>query len=99
MSESLSPESSTAALTASSACAASGLSAVRVACEKPTPLTAILHLFSHIRFLSPPRSLRYLPPLPNRGEGFVVARGPLRLQNFRALGGLELCRIRRHREQ
>src|SRR5688572_26542845 len=48
MSSSLRPESATASLTASSACAASGRSAVRVALEKPTPLTAILQRFSHI---------------------------------------------------
>src|SRR5262247_28496 len=44
-----SPESSTAALTACSACAARGTSADRVILEKPTPLTATLHLFSHIQ--------------------------------------------------
>src|ERR671922_281951 len=44
-----SPESSTAALTACSACAARGTSADRVILENPTPLTATLHLFSHIQ--------------------------------------------------
>src|SRR5438132_936663 len=48
MSDMSSPESSTAALTACSACAASGTSADRVILENPTPLTATLHLFSHI---------------------------------------------------
>src|SRR5215813_3097375 len=40
MSAMASPESSTAALTACSACAAKGTSADRVILEKPTPLTA-----------------------------------------------------------
>src|SRR5215813_7542519 len=48
MADMSSPESSTAALTACSARAARGTSADRVICENPTPLTAILHLFSHI---------------------------------------------------
>ena len=42
------PESSTAPLTASSACAASGTSAERVTRENPTPLTATLHRCSHM---------------------------------------------------
>ena len=49
MSAMASPESSTAPLTASSACAARGISAERVAFENPTPLTAILQRFSHMR--------------------------------------------------
>src|ERR1700756_3555477 len=48
MSDRASPESSTAALTACSACAASGISAERVTLENPTPLTATLHRFFHI---------------------------------------------------
>ena len=52
MSDRASPESSTAPLTAASACAASGISAERVTREKPTPLTATLHRFSHMRQLS-----------------------------------------------
>src|SRR5436190_4859714 len=48
MSDILSPESATASLTAASAWAASGISAERVTFEKPTPLTATLHRFSHI---------------------------------------------------
>src|SRR5438477_6697061 len=48
MSDSCSPESATASLTAVSAWAASGTSAERVTFEKPTPLTATLHRFSHI---------------------------------------------------
>src|SRR5499426_1611374 len=44
-----SPESSTAAWTAWSAYSARGTSADRVILEKPTPLTATLHLFSHIQ--------------------------------------------------
>src|SRR5260221_10498383 len=52
MSESFSPEPSTAALTACSACAPSGVSADRVARENPTPLTATLHRLSHMRHRS-----------------------------------------------
>src|SRR6516225_12186289 len=48
MSEICSPESATASFTAVSACAASGISAERVILEKPTPLTATLHRFSHM---------------------------------------------------
>src|SRR5882762_6870709 len=48
MSDILRPESATASLTAVSAWAASGMSAERVTLEKPTPLTATLHRFSHI---------------------------------------------------
>src|SRR5262245_64015246 len=48
MADMSSPESSTAALTASSARAARGTSADRVNFEYPTPLTATLHLFSHM---------------------------------------------------
>ena len=48
MSDICSPESATASLTAVSAWAASGISAERVTLEKPTPLTATLHRFSHI---------------------------------------------------
>src|ERR1700719_1877929 len=48
MSDIARPESATASLTAVSACAASGMSAVRETLEKPTPLTATLHRFSHM---------------------------------------------------
>src|SRR5207237_6124629 len=48
MSDISSPESATASLTAASAWAASGISADRVTLEKPTPLTATLHRFSHM---------------------------------------------------
>src|SRR6478752_6592006 len=48
MSDMCSPESATASFTAVSACAASGISAVRDTFEYPTPLIAILHRFSHI---------------------------------------------------
>src|SRR5712664_3781737 len=48
MSNICSPESATASLTAVNAWAASGMSAERVTFEKPTPLTATLHRFSHI---------------------------------------------------
>src|ERR1700746_3323796 len=49
MSDICSPESATASFTAISAWAASGISAERVTFENPTPLTATLHRFSHIR--------------------------------------------------
>src|SRR5215469_1845684 len=49
MSDIFRPESATASFTAVSACAASGISAERVTLENPTPLTATLHRFSHIR--------------------------------------------------
>src|SRR3989442_675408 len=48
MSAMASPESSTAPVTACSACAARGISAERVTRENPTPLTAILHRCSHM---------------------------------------------------
>src|SRR5271170_4816099 len=48
MSDICNPESATASLTAVNAWAASGISAERVTREKPTPLTATLHRFSHI---------------------------------------------------
>src|SRR6516225_10890749 len=51
MSDICRPESATASFTAVSACAASGISAERVTFEKPTPLTATLHRFSHMRLL------------------------------------------------
>ena len=51
MSAICSPESATASLTAVKAWAASGMSAERETLEKPTPLTAILHRFSHIESL------------------------------------------------
>ena len=48
MSDMARPESATAPLTASSAWAASGISAERVTFENPTPLTATLHRCSHM---------------------------------------------------
>src|SRR6266851_5297381 len=66
MSDISSPESATASLTAVSAWAASGMSAERVTWEKPTPLTATLHRFSHIRFLPQQLSLAAL----GGGEGW-----------------------------
>src|SRR6202047_2001216 len=85
MTDSCSPESATASLTAASAWAASGISAERVTLEKPTPLTATLHRFSHMR-LFPSLALdrgRYgdcrrggsTPPQPPPIEG----EGPERL--------------------
>src|SRR5215475_12814094 len=66
MSAIASPESSTAAWTAWSAYSARGTSADRVILEKPTPLTATLHLFSHIQ-----------PPLCHCvGAGLSEARSP-----------------------
>src|SRR5207245_4857405 len=52
MSDMARPESSTAPLTASRACAASGISAERVTWENPTPLPAPLHRCSHMRSVS-----------------------------------------------
>src|SRR4051794_6432657 len=49
MSDICSPESATASLTAVRACTASGVSAVRDTFENPTPDTATLHRFSHMR--------------------------------------------------
>src|SRR6185503_11298111 len=57
MSDIFRPESSTAPLTASSAWAASGISAERVTFENPTPLTAILHRCSHMP-IDPPKLVR-----------------------------------------
>src|SRR5262245_63219037 len=57
MSDIFRPDSSTAPLTASSAWAASGISAERVTFEKPTPLTAILHRCSHMP-IDPPKLVR-----------------------------------------
>src|SRR5262247_2584173 len=57
MSDIFRPESSTAPLTASSAWAASGISAERVTFENPTPLTAILHRCSHMP-INPPTLVR-----------------------------------------
>src|SRR5262245_9872325 len=68
MSARASPESSTAPFTASSACAASGISAERVTREKPTPLTATLHRCSHI-------SWRLLAWGPRHGPLIVQAKG------------------------
>src|SRR2546425_10359121 len=69
----LSPESSTAPLTASSACAARGISAERVTRENPTPLTATLHRCSHMR----PISLRLLRVVrqPELRQRNVVVQG------------------------
>src|SRR5262245_19253833 len=64
------PESSTAPLTAWSACAASGISAERVTLEKPTPLTATLHRFSHMGVV--PSQLRRGPGQPELGQRDVV---------------------------
>src|SRR6266478_2147547 len=68
MSDISSPESATASLTAVSAWAASGSSAERVTWEKPTPLTATLHRFSH------------MSPLPSSSRTSIVrpSRQPLR---------------------
>src|SRR5438105_8668308 len=69
MSDICSPESETASFTAVNAWAASGISAERVTLEKPTPLTATLHRFSHMGF-----SPSILPPLhPRGGEGWGEA--------------------------
>src|SRR5438067_1955455 len=75
MSDRLRPESATASLTAVSAWAASGISAERVTLEKPTPLTATLHRFSHIR------------PFPSPGLVYrtcILGSSPLRKRGPRA---------------
>src|SRR6266404_5163969 len=84
MSDISSPESATASFTAASACAASGMSAVRETFEKPTPLTATLHRFSHMGPL--PNQCRagvtrHLAPLVG---GFRCAAPALRLDRRRA---------------
>src|SRR6266853_5888270 len=76
MSDISSPESATASLTAVSAWAASGTSAERLTFEKPTPLTATLHRFSHIwAFLSLACGAAHPhPTLPHQGGGPGKAR-------------------------
>src|SRR5712692_7548099 len=71
MSDRASPESSTAALTACSACAARGISADRVTRENPTPLTATLHRCSHI---PSPLRLRRFGRQPELGQREVVVQ-------------------------
>src|SRR2546425_3155652 len=73
MSDMASPESSTAPFTASSACAARGISAERVTREKPTPLTATLHRCSHMRQISL-RLLRVVRQPELRQRDVVVQR-------------------------
>src|ERR1700692_1921842 len=71
------PESRTASLTAVSAWEASGISADRVTLEKPTPLTATLHRFSHMEFApshqfgpgSPGPTITPTQTLPHQGGG------------------------------
>src|SRR5262245_681624 len=88
MSAIASPESSTAAWTAWSAYSARGTSADRVILEKPTPLTATLHLFSHIQ-----------PPLRHCvGAGPSEARSPrLRRRRGASLTAPRSPRLRRRR--
>src|SRR5437588_9038562 len=84
MSDRLRPESATASLTAVSAWAASGMSAERETLEKPTPLTATLHRFSHIGSLSNycrAGVTRHLAPLFG---GFRFATPALRLDRRHA---------------
>src|SRR5205823_9322438 len=75
MSDILSPESATASLTAASAWAASGISAERVTFEKPTPLTATLHRFSHM-WVIPSQSVGPAPFVlrDSRFRGFLRMR-------------------------
>src|SRR6266705_3456312 len=75
MSDSCSPESATASFTAISACAASGMSAVRETFEKPTPLTATLHRFSHI-LPTPTRRTAGLRPACRRDAGAPISPSP-----------------------
>src|SRR5215469_10327384 len=91
MSDSSRPESATASLTAVSACEASGISAERVAFEKPTPLTATLHRFSHIPAILLQSAFSRATPPPNpphqRGrEGEMEPFRPLPLDGG-GLGG------------
>src|SRR5262249_42636233 len=71
MSDIARPESSTAPFTASSACAASGISAERVTRENPTPLTATLHRSPHMWISCPPR-LRVARQVELRQRDVVV---------------------------
>src|SRR5579884_4408234 len=71
MSSRCNPESATASLTAVSACTASGVSAERVTLEKPTPLTATLHRFSH---MGPPSLGRCRAREPKLRQGDVVVQ-------------------------
>src|SRR5947208_5117822 len=82
MSDMASPESSTAPLTASSACAARGISAERVTRENPTPLTATLHRCSHMRQISLVRQpeLRQREVVVQRLEDHLHATPHLRLR-------------------
>src|SRR6266851_10295703 len=68
MSDIFSPESATASFTAVSAWAASGTSAERVTWEKPTPLTATLHRFSHMRPLPSLGLCAESAVIPGRGR-------------------------------
>src|SRR5207244_11263893 len=72
MSDIASPESATAPFAASSAWAASGISAERVTFEKPTPLTATLHRCSHMP-IAPP-GLRAARETELRQRDVVVQR-------------------------
>src|SRR5215510_2394405 len=72
MSDRASPESSTAALTASRAWAARGISAERVTLENPTPLTATLQRCSHMRRIS--WRLGRARRQPELGQGDVVVQ-------------------------
>src|SRR5882757_3659734 len=76
MSDIARPESATASLTAVSACAASGMSAVRETFEKPTPLTATLHRFSHMDV--PPITVGRVQPAISRpsSAGFAALHPP-----------------------
>src|SRR6267142_544106 len=101
MSDMFKPESSTAPLTASSACAARGISAERVTRENPTPLTATLHRCSHMRQIS--LRLRRVVRQPElRQRDVVVQRledhldaAPhlrLRIRSLQQIGGQECAR-------
>src|SRR3989442_12260895 len=94
----LSPESSTAPLTASSACAARGISAERVTRENPTPLTATLHRCSHMRRVSlrgvRQAELRQRDVVVQRLEDHLHATPDLRLRvgSLEQIGGEQRSR-------
>src|SRR5258708_6336607 len=79
MSDSSSPESATASLTAISAWTASGTSAVRETFEKPTPLTATLHRLSHIGVFSKNLANKRAQRTREGRKGDLIALRRLRL--------------------
>ncbi len=83
MSAICSPESATASLTAVKAWAASGMSAERVTLEKPTPLIATLHRFSHMAATPREAELRQCDAVVQFLENHLDAPADLGLGIFR----------------